>query len=606
MSTPVFDSKNFLASLTKKPGVYRMIDAEGAILYVGKARNLKSRVSSYFRASGLQTKTMAMISKVVSVEVTATNSETEALLLEQSLIKSEKPPYNILLRDDKSYPYVFLSSKDDFPRLSLHRGKKSKKGEFFGPYPSAYAVRESIQILQKLFKIRQCNDTYFKNRSRPCLQYQIKRCSAPCTLKIDKESYAADIERARLFLKGKSRQVLDEFKQAMKDASDSMNYELAAEYRDQILHLRKIQEEQFVTHESGDVDVFGLAENLGAICVQVIYIRKGKMLGQRTYYPKDNLGLAPERALEAFLSQYYFGSGSMELPATVLISHAIHEKRILEKALSENARRKVQVLSNVRSKRAEWIRMAVENAELNLNTYQLNKENIFSRFEDLMKLLNLDEIPERLECFDVSHTMGEATVASCVVFDHGGPLKTDYRRFNIKDVKAGDDYAATEQALRRRYSRLKSEEAVLPDVLVIDGGSGQIKRAEKVLDELQLQQIVILGIAKGPDRKAGLEKYVYGGFDLDPGDYASASQLLQHIRDEAHRFAIAGHRNQRQRARTMSELESIDGVGPKRRRQLLTHFGSLAGVKGASEQEIAKVDGISHAIAREIYQTLHH
>ena len=606
MSTTVFDSKNFLASLTKKPGVYRMIDAEGAILYVGKARNLKSRVSSYFRASGLQTKTMAMIAKVVSVEVTATNSETEALLLEQSLIKSEKPPYNILLRDDKSYPYVFLSSKDDFPRLSLHRGKKSKKGEFFGPYPSAYAVRESIQILQKLFKIRQCNDTYFKNRSRPCLQYQIKRCSAPCTLKIDKESYAADIERARLFLKGKSRQVLDEFKQAMKDASDSMNYELAAEYRDQILHLRKIQEEQFVTHESGDVDVFGLAENLGAICVQVIYIRKGKMLGQRTYYPKDNLGLAPERALEAFLSQYYFGSGSMEFPATVLISHAIHEKGILEKALSESALRKVQVLSNVRSKRAEWIRMAVENAELNLNTYQLNKENIFSRFEDLMKLLNLDEIPERLECFDVSHTMGEATVASCVVFDHGGPLKTDYRRFNIKDVKAGDDYAATEQALRRRYSRLKSEEAVLPDVLVIDGGSGHIKRAEKVLDELQLQQIVILGIAKGPDRKAGLEKYVYGGFDLDLGDYASASQLLQHIRDEAHRFAIAGHRNQRQRARTMSELESIDGVGPKRRRQLLTHFGSLAGVKGASEQEIAKVDGISHAIAREIYQTLHH
>lgn len=606
MSTPAFDSKTFLTSLTKKPGVYRMIDTSGTILYVGKARNLKSRVSSYFRASGLNTKTMAMISKVASVEVTATNSETEALLLEQSLIKSEKPPYNILLRDDKSYPYVFLSSQDDFPRLSLHRGKKSKKGEFFGPYPSAYAVRESIQILQRLFKIRQCNDTYFKNRSRPCLQYQIKRCSAPCTQKIDKESYSADIERARLFLKGKSRQVLNEFKLAMKAASDSMNYEVAAEYRDQILQLRKIQEEQFVTHESGDVDVFGLAESLGAICVQVIYIRKGKMLGQRTYYPKDNLELAPEKALEAFLSQYYFGSGSMELPATVLVSHAIYEKVILEKALTESAQRKVQLLSSVRSKRAEWIRMAVENAELNLNTYQLNKENIFSRFEDLMKLLNLDEIPERLECFDVSHTMGEATVASCVVFDHGGPLKTDYRRFNIKGVKAGDDYAATEQALKRRYSRLKSEEAVLPEVLVIDGGVGQIKRAKKVLEELQLQQIVILGISKGPDRKAGLEKFIYEGSDLTLGRYPSASQLLQHIRDEAHRFAIAGHRNQRQRARTMSELESIDGVGPKRRRQLLTHFGSLAGVKGASEQEIAKVDGISHAIAREIYQTLHH
>ena len=601
MSTPVFDSKNFLASLTKKPGVYRMIDAEGAILYVGKARNLKSRVSSYFRASGLQTKTMAMISKVVSVEVTATNSETEALLLEQSLIKSEKPPYNILLRDDKSYPYVFLSSKDDFPRLSLHRGKKSKKGEFFGPYPSAYAVRESIQILQKLFKIRQCNDTYFKNRSRPCLQYQIKRCSAPCTLKIDKESYAADIERARLFLKGMSRQVLDEFKQAMKDASDSMNYELAAEYRDQILHLRKIQEEQFVTHESGDVDVFGLAENLGAICVQVIYIRKGKMLGQRTYYPKDNLALAPERALEAFLSQYYFGSGSMELPATVLISHAIHEKGILEKALSENARRKVQVLSSVRSKRAEWIRMAVENAELNLNTYQLNKENIFSRFEDLMKLLNLDEIPERLECFDVSHTMGEATVASCVVFDQGGPLKTDYRRFNIKDVKAGDDYAATEQALRRRYSRLKSEEAVLPDVLVIDGGSGQIKRAGKVLDELQLQQIVILGIAKGPERKAGLEKYVYGGFDLDLGDYASASQRLQHIRDEAHRFAINNHRIKRKNNLFSSQIDNIENIGPKRKKSLLLYFGSVNELKNAKLDKIEQVPGISKKVAKTIY-----
>ena len=605
MSTPAFDSKAFLASLTKKPGVYRMVDADGRILYVGKARNLKNRVGSYFRASGLQSKTLAMISKVASVEVTATNSETEALLLEQSLIKSEKPPYNILLRDDKSYPYVFLSSHDEFPRLSMYRGKKSKQGEFFGPYPSAYAVRESIQILQKLFKIRQCNNTYFKNRSRPCLQYQIKRCSAPCTQKIDQESYSADIERARLFLKGKSRQVLDELKQAMKKASDSMNYEIAAEYRDQILHLRRIQEEQFVMHEGGDVDVFGLAENLGAICVQVIYIRKGKMLGQRTYYPKDNLELGPERVMEAFLSQYYFGANIMEFPTTVLVSHSINSKPLLEEALTQSAQRKVQVLSKVRSKRAEWLKMAVENAELNLNSFQLNKENIFSRFENLRKLLNREEIPERLECFDVSHTMGEATVASCVVFDHGGPLKIDYRRFNIKGVKAGDDYAATEQALKRRYSRLKKEEAILPDLLVIDGGRGQIKRAQMVLDDLELPQISILGIAKGADRKPGLEKFFYAGSDLALEAYPAASQLLQHIRDEAHRFAIAGHRNQRQRARKTSLLESIDGVGPKRRRQLLTHFGSLSGVKGASEQEIAKVDGISHAIASEIYQTLH-
>ena len=605
MSEHKFDHKTFLETLTQKPGVYRMIDAEAKVLYVGKARNLKNRVTSYFRSSGLQTKTMAMVAKITDIQVTATNSETEALLLEQSLIKSEKPPYNILLRDDKSYPYIYLSSDDEFPRLSLHRGKKKKKGEFFGPYPSAYAVRESIQILQKLFKIRQCNDTYFKNRSRPCLQYQIKRCSGPCTGLIDKEQYEVDIRMARLFLTGKSHQVLDEFKLAMKVASESMDYELAAEYRDQILHLRRIQEEQFVLNEAGDVDVFGLAEHLGTVCVQVIYIRKGKMLGQRTYYPKDHLDLAPEKVMEAFLSQYYFGGSTMEVPATILASHAISEKAILERALSDRAKRKVQLLSKVRSKRAEWIRMAVENAELNLNTYQLNKENVYSRFEDLQKALKLKELPERLECFDVSHTMGEATVASCVVFDHGGPLKTDYRRFNIEGVVPGDDYAATEQALKRRYSRLKKEEAVLPDLLIIDGGRGQINRAIKVLKDLELPQIKILGIAKGPDRKAGLEKFYSSGIEVSFGSHLAASQLLQHIRDEAHRFAIAGHRNRRQRARTVSELESIEGIGPKRRRQLLTHFGGLAGVKGASEQEIAKVQGISHAIARDIYQTLH-
>ena len=605
MSLSTFDHKTFLKTLTEKPGVYRMIDAEAKVLYVGKARNLRNRVSSYFRASGLQTKTMAMVSKIETIDVTATNSETEALLLEQSLIKSETPPYNILLRDDKSYPYIHLSSADKFPRLALHRGKKSKKGEFFGPYPSAYAVRESIHILQKLFKIRQCTDTYFKNRSRPCLQYQIKRCSAPCTGLIDEEAYEGDISRARLFLAGKSRRVLDQFKKAMKKASDERNYEVAAEYRDQILQLRKIQEEQFVLNEAGDVDVFGLAERLGTVCVQLIFIRKGKMLGQRTYYPKDGLELSAEQVMEAFLSQYYFGGSTMEVPGMILTSHAIDEKTMLERALAQKAQKKVQLLSKVRSKRAEWIRLAVENAELNLNAYQMNKENVFSRFEGLQTVLSLEEMPERLECFDVSHTMGEATVASCVVFDQGGPLKTDYRRFNIEGVTPGDDYAATEQALRRRYSRLKKEDSILPDLLIIDGGKGQIGRAVKVLAELELPQIKILGIAKGPDRKAGLEKFYSGGKEIVFDSRSSASQLLQHIRDEAHRFAIAGHRNRRQRARTLSELESIEGVGPKRRRQLLTHFGGISGVKGASELEIAKVQGISHAIAREIYQTLH-
>ena len=605
MPDNLFDSERFLKTLTKKPGVYRMIDRDENIIYVGKARNLKNRVTSYFRASGLQTKTIAMVAKISRIEVTATNSETEALLLEQSLIKSEKPQYNILLRDDKSYPYIFLSSQDAFPRLTLHRGSKKKKGHFFGPYPSAYAVRESIQILQKLFKIRQCDDSYFKNRSRPCLQYQINRCSAPCTGLIDEDRYQQDISLARLFLAGKSRQVLNLFKRRMKDASEAMKYELAAQYRDQVLHLRKIQEEQFVHDEKGDVDVFGLSEQMGLMCVQVMYIRKGKMLGQRTYYPKNELEVGPEEAMEAFLSQYYFGGSSVEIPGIVLVSHEVPDKDLLASALTKNAQRKVQVLFRVRSKRAEWVRMALENAELNMKNYQNNKENILSRFEDLKNTLKLGELPERLECFDVSHTSGEATVASCVVYDHGGPLKSDYRKFNIEGVEPGDDYAATEQAIRRRYTRLKKEEAILPDILVIDGGLGQIRKAVGVLTELGLIEIKILGIAKGPDRKAGLEKFIFNGTEVAFRDHSGGSHLLQHIRDEAHRFAIAGHRNRRQRSRSVSELESIDAVGPKRRRQLLTHFGGLPGVKGASEQEIAKVPGISHAIAQDIYLTLH-
>ena len=600
-----FDVEAFLKNLTKKPGVYQMIGAEEKILYVGKARNLKNRVTSYFRAAGLQAKTMAMVAKIQRIEITATQSETEALLLEQSLIKQERPPYNIVLRDDKSYPYITLTAHNEFPRLAFHRGTKRRDQKYFGPFPSAYAVRDSINILQRLFQLRHCDDSYFKNRSRPCLQYQIGRCSGPCVGLIDAQAYREDVDLAVMFLNGKSQAVLDTFKAKMTDAAEQLDYEKAARYRDQITRLRKVQENQYVHGEGGDVDIFAQAQANGVHCVQAMFVRKGRMLGQRTFYPKNELGLEEAEFLDAFLSQYYLAASDRDTPKTVIASHLGGDKQLLIDALSSRVQRKVEVVSQVRGERARWLQLALENAQMSVQTYLADRRNMFARFVDLQDILQLEHMPERLECFDISHTSGEATVASCVVFDTNGPLKSDYRRFNIEGVTAGDDYAAMEQALRRRYLRLKKGEAKLPDLLVIDGGPGQLGRATKVLEELQITEVQVLGIAKGPDRKVGLERFFLNGSEVGVDGSTAGAHLVQHIRDEAHRFAITGHRARRQKQRNQSELQEISGVGPKRRRQLLTHFGGLPGIKGASIEEIAKVPGLSRKLAESIYAQLH-
>ena len=605
MTATDFDSEHFLKNLTRKPGVYRMLDVQGKVLYVGKARNLKNRVSSYFRASGLATKTMAMVAKIHRIETTVTKSETEALLLEQSLIKTDRPPYNILLRDDKSYPFVHISTQDGIPRLSFHRGLKKGAGKYFGPFPSAAAVRDSLNVLQRLFMVRQCEDSYFKNRSRPCLQHQIRRCSAPCVGLVSKEDYAEDVELAILFLQGKSIDVLDQFKTKMDAAASAMDYERAAKYRDQILQLRKIQERQYVHGDAGDVDVFGYAEEGGQNCVQGVFIRAGRVLGQRTYYNKNDLSLTAGEFLQAFVAQYYFASVQRDIPKSILVSELSSDHDALAQALNDKAGRNVQLTQDVRGQRARWLSLARDNAKLNLRSHLADKSHMLARFQNLQDAVGLDEMPQRLECFDISHTMGEATVASCVVFDTSGPQNSLYRRFNIDGITGGDDYAAMEQALRRRYTRLIKGEGEMPDLLIIDGGLGQVRRALAVLAELQIDSVKTLGIAKGVERISGEERFFLGETEIVIDGRSEAGHLLQHIRDEAHRFAITGHRAQRGKKRRQSELEQIVGVGPKRRRQLLLHFGSPAGVRGASVEELAKVPGISGNIADQIYSALH-
>ncbi len=600
-----FDPEPFLKSLPVKPGVYRMLDTEGAVLYVGKARSLKARVTSYFRASGLTTKTMALVAKIHDVQIMVTNSETEALLLEQSLIKEERPPYNIVLRDDKSYPFIHLTDHP-YPRLTFHRGAKSRKGRYFGPYPSASAVRESLNILQKLFGIRPCEDGFYKNRSRACLQYQIRRCSGPCVGHIDRDQYADDVRLAVMFLEGKSRDVLAEFKAKMELASMGLEFEKAARYRDQISQLRRVQESQYVHAATGDVDVFGVAVGSGQACVEGLFVRDGRLLGHRTWYPKNELAVERGELLTAFLSQYYFGGSEREIPKAVVMSTPIPDDELLSVALTESAGRKVELTASVRGQRARWAKLAQDNATLSLNTLIADKKNVLGRFIELQEALGWDEPPRRLECFDISHSSGEATVASCVVFDQNGPLKSDYRRFNIDGVPRGDDYGAMEQALKRRYTRLKEGEGELPDALIIDGGKGQIGRATQVLEMLQIENVTVLGIAKGPTRKPGLETIIEvgrGELSLQPN--GPAMHLLQHIRDEAHRFAITAHRGRRQKSRRKSALDDIAGVGPRRKRELLTHFGSIAMVKGASIEEIAKVPGINQKLAEDVYAALH-
>jgi len=602
-----FDSKAFLKRLPSRPGVYRMFDEEGGILYVGKAKNLKNRVSSYFRSNSLDSKTMALVARIQDIETTVTGSETEALLLEQSLIKEYKPPYNIVFRDDKSYPYILLTTADKYPRLAFHRGAQKKKGRYFGPFPSAYSVRDSLNILQKVFQVRQCEDTFFRNRARPCLQYQIKRCSGPCCDLISPEDYADDVQHAAMFLEGKNNAVMQRYANKMEDASAKLEFEKAAHYRDQVGHLRKIQEQQYVVGNQGDIDVHAVVINPGGVCVLVMFIRGGRMLGNKTFFPKTRLDENESEVLAAFLPQFYLsGSGGRETPPEVVVNAKIEDKFILEEALTGQSGRKVMISDNVRSHRKRWVDLAVTNAEQSLGSHMASRNNLQQRFQSLQEALSLEEMPQRLECFDISHTSGEATVASCVVFDQNGPLKSDYRRFNIDGITPGDDYAAMSQALNRRYTRIKKGEGLLPDILFIDGGKGQLSEAEKIFEELQIEGVTLVGIAKGPERKAGLETLIVsGGPEFNLAQDNPGLHLIQHIRDESHRFAITAHRNRRGKKRTESVLEGIDGVGPKRRRSLLRHFGGSAQVASASLEELAKVEGISRILAEHIYATLH-
>ncbi len=603
-----FDFTSFQATLSTHPGVYRMLGSEGDVLYVGKAKNLKKRVTSYFRGQGLSLKNTALVEKIAAIETTITASETEALLLEQNLIKEIKPPFNILLRDDKSYPYIFLSSEQQYPRMAFHRGAKRKKGQYFGPYPSSNAVRESLNLIQKVFRIRQCEDSFFSNRSRPCLQYQINRCTAPCVGAIEPEQYQEDMERAVKLLQGKNRELMEELVMKMEQTSEAMHYEQAALYRDQITALRRVQEQQFVDNEEGDVDAIAVAQQGHYCCVHLVRIRSGRVLGSKSFYPKLKSGADPEEIIEQFVAQFYLsGLGKTDIPGTIAVTHTFADKKWLEKALFEISGTKTSIASQVRGHKAKWLEMASVNAEQNLAAYVTDKDHTLKRFEALQAALNLDDMPQRLECFDISHTMGEATVASCVVFDSNGPLKSDYRRFNIDNITPGDDYAAMEQALTRRYTRLKKGEGKIPDILFIDGGKGQLNKAREVLEELQVSGVTLIGVSKGPDRRAGLETlYLNNGQEtINLHNDSSALHLIQHIRDESHRFAIAGHRGKRGKKRRQSALEGIEGVGPKRRKALLNHFGGMQEIQRASAADIARVPGISRGQADVIYAALH-
>ncbi len=606
-----FDISTFLKNLTGRPGVYRMLDDAGNVLYVGKASNLKNRVSSYFRGSGLSIKNQALVNRIRRIEVTITSSDTEALLLEQNLIKTLHPPYNILLRDDKSYPYIHLSEHTDYPALTYRRARSRKgRGRFFGPYPSSGAVRESLNWMQKIFQIRQCEESFFRNRSRPCLQYQIKRCSAPCVELISPEDYMESVRRAVMFLEGKSPELIQELIREMEKAAEALQFEKAAHYRDQINHLRHVQEQQSVeVGDGGNVDVWALHQERDAVSVQLIFVRGGRVLGSKSYFPKVSLDMAPGEVLQAFTCQYYLGEReSTEVPDELILSHELVDPDAVGAAMEQLKGRKIRIATRVRRERAQWLKLAQANAEHLLRSHLASQENTFQRLVALRDALSLEAMPQRIECFDISHSGGEATVASCVVFGENGPIKSDYRRFNISGITPGDDYAAMEQALVRRYSKLKTGEGKLPDILLIDGGKGQVGVADRVLEELQVAGVQIVGVAKGVTRKPGYETLILGSSHdmINLGPDSPALHLIQQVRDEAHRFAITGHRQRRHKKRVSSSLEGIPGVGPKRRRELLNYFGGMQEIRKASLDEIAKVPGISRTIAETIYAAVHH
>ena len=585
-----------------------MLDGEGQVLYVGKAKNLKKRVTSYFRKTGLTPKTAALVKRIVQIDVTVTETETEALILEHNLIKQYRPQFNILMRDDKSYPYIFLSDRDQWPRLSFHRGPKKAKGTYFGPFPSVHAVRESMSFLQKTFRVRQCEDVFFKNRSRPCLQYQIKRCSAPCVGFVEPESYAEDVNLTRLYLDGKAEKILQQLEQDMEKSALALEFEKAGECRDQISALRQVQAQQMIEKGRGTIDVVAGAVTDGQACVHMLYVRQGRILGSRSYYPKAPLAEKVSDLLDEFLPHLYLdGGGRPDLPKEILVNASLEGTEVLTAALKERIGRNIEIRDSVRGFRAKWIELAQRTAEQNLAGKLASKQTLQQRFESLRDTIGLDEIPERLECFDISHSSGEAVVASCVVFDSNGALKSDYRRFNIENITGGDDYAAMEQAIRRRYTRLMKGEGKLPDILLIDGGKGQIGIAKSVLADLGVVGVIVLGVAKGTTRKPGMETLILADQNnkVIARPQQAALHLIQQIRDEAHRFAITGHKQRRDKKRRTSALEGIPGVGPTRRRDLLKHFGGIVEVKKASVADLMKVTNINKKVAEAIYGALY-
>nr|WP_211091941.1 excinuclease ABC subunit UvrC [Vibrio agarilyticus] len=605
----VFDSTAFLKTVTNQPGVYRMYNAEAVVIYVGKAKDLKKRLSSYFRKTLDNEKTKALVSHIAKIDVTVTHSETEALILEHNYIKQYLPKYNVLLRDDKSYPYIFIS-QHRHPRLSMHRGAKRRKGEYFGPYPDSGAVRETLHLIQKIFPVRQCEDTVYANRTRPCLMYQIGRCAGPCVSSIiSSQDYADLVDLVRLFLRGKDNQVLQTLVERMEQASRDLRFEDAAKCRDQIQAIRRVQEQQFVSEDSmEDMDVLGFAQEKGIACIHILLIRQGKILGSRSHYPKIPSNTEPFEVFESFLTQYYLNHNEARtIPNRILLAKdLVFDLAPLQVALTDLAGRKVQFHVNPTGSRARYLKLATTNALTAITTKINHKMTISRRFNALQGVLGLDEI-QRMECFDISHTMGESTIASCVVFNHEGPVKQEYRRYNITGITGGDDYAAMGQALERRYAKQLDVEKI-PDVIFIDGGKGQLNRAHDIIVRYWTdwpKRPLMIGIAKGVTRKPGLETLITTtGEEFHLPSDAPALHLIQHIRDESHDHAIAGHRAKRGKTRRTSALEGIEGIGPKRRQALLKYLGGMQEIKRATVEEIAKVPGISRSLAEIIYQAL--
>lgn len=599
--------KTFLANLSSRPGVYQMLGENGEVIYVGKAKNLKKRVSSYFSGRILDVKTVTLVKHITDVVITITNSENEAVLLECNLIKAHRPRYNVLLRDDKSYPFILLTNHE-FSRIDIYRGKRKRNGMYFGPYPSALATRETINLLQKLFKLRTCRDGYYNARTRPCLLYQINRCTAPCVDYISKEEYAQQVSLAVMFLQGKSDEVVAALQDKMETASVSMNFELAAQFRDQISRLRQIQDKQYISSGSSEADVVGFAMQGDIVCIQLLTIRDGQIQGSHTYFPSVPADSLHEEILSAFITLHYLDdvSKAETIPRSIIVDSELSDGELLEGVLTTQAGHKVEIIAPSRGDKKKWLEMAVTSAVESLSARLLVKANMRERIRSLQEALQLPQPPKRIECFDISHSMGEAAVASCVVFNQDGPVKSDYRRFNISGITPGDDVAAMRQVVLRRFRKLQRDAAVMPDIILIDGGKTQLGAAHEAMAELGIENILLAGVSKGHLRKPGLETiHIQGRPPMHLPPNSLGLHLIQQIRDEAHRFAITGHRARRGKARNQSVLESIPGIGAKKRRELLRYFGGIQGIAYASLDEILKVPGISRSLAERIFESLH-